>query len=46
MILLLANGDPSDTMADINQTIVAGGNLVGEAVTILAFGLSTGLNKL
>jgi len=42
VIVLLANGDPDDSLTSITQSIVAGKQLVGSRVTILSYGLDTG----
>ena len=43
MILLLANGDPADTLSAITRSIDAGNRLIGTKVTILSFGMDTGV---
>ena len=42
VIVLLANGDPIDSLTSITQSIVAGQQHIGSRVTILSYGLDTG----
>jgi len=41
VIVLLANGDPIDSLTSITKSIVAGQQLVGSRVAILSYGLDT-----
>jgi len=41
VILLLANGDPEDSLSSIRQAIDAGNRLLNTSVTILSFGFNT-----
>ena len=43
VILLLANGDPEDSLSAITRSIDAGNRLIGTKVTILSFGMNTGV---